>query len=67
MMSNNQLKQKLHNYIDTADDNKLNALYTLLEGDITAKAMANKAKPANKKATANQQINVDLEEEKGHS
>jgi hypothetical protein len=28
------LKQKLHDYIDTAEDKKLEAIYTILEGEI---------------------------------
>lgn len=28
------IKEKLHHYIDVADENKLNAIYTLLENEI---------------------------------
>jgi hypothetical protein len=36
-MSITQLKQQLHDYIDSAEDKKLKAIYTLLENDITDK------------------------------
>jgi hypothetical protein len=28
------IKEKLHHYIDTADEKKLQAIYTILEGEI---------------------------------
>lgn len=34
-MSITQLKQQLHEYIDSAEDKKLKAIYTLIEDDIT--------------------------------
>ena len=34
-MRTTQIKQQLHNYIDSAEDKKLKAIYTLLEDDIT--------------------------------
>jgi hypothetical protein len=33
-MTTTQIKQLLHNYIDTAEDKKLKAIYTLLQDDI---------------------------------
>ncbi|MDP9048784.1 MAG: addiction module protein [Bacteroidota bacterium] len=33
-MRTTQIKQQLHDYIDSAGDKKLKAIYTLLEGDI---------------------------------
>jgi hypothetical protein len=33
-MRTTQIRQQLHDYIDSAEDKKLKALYTLLEGDI---------------------------------
>jgi hypothetical protein len=33
-MKTEELKQKLHDYIDSAEDKKLEALYTVLGGDI---------------------------------
>jgi Putative addiction module component len=34
-MGTTQLKQQLHDYIETAGDKKLKAIYTLIEDDIT--------------------------------
>jgi len=34
-MSIAEIKQQLHDYIDTAEDKKLKAIYTLLEDDIS--------------------------------
>jgi hypothetical protein len=34
-MRTTQIKQQLHDYIDSAEDKKLKAIYTLLEDDIT--------------------------------
>jgi hypothetical protein len=34
-MSIAEIKQQLHEYIDSAEDKKLKAIYTLLEDDIT--------------------------------
>jgi hypothetical protein len=34
-MSTAQIKQKLHDYIDSAEDRKLKAIYTLLEDEIS--------------------------------
>ena len=34
VMTTTQIKQQLHNYIDTAEDKKLKAIYTLLQDDI---------------------------------
>jgi hypothetical protein len=33
-MTTTQIKQKLHSYIDNAEDKKLKAIYTLLKDDI---------------------------------
>jgi hypothetical protein len=33
-MRTTQIRQQLHDYIDSAEDKKLRALYTLLEGEI---------------------------------
>jgi len=33
-MRTSQIKKQLHDYIDTAEDKKLKAIYTLLEDDI---------------------------------
>ena len=33
-MSSAEIKQKLHQYIDAADDKKLQAIYTILEDEI---------------------------------
>lgn len=33
-MSPSEIKKKLHHYIDTADDKKLQAIYTILEDEI---------------------------------
>jgi len=33
-MTTTQIKQKLHSYIDNAEDKKLKAIYTLLQDDI---------------------------------
>jgi len=35
-MGLSEIKQKLHHYIDTAEDKKLQAIYTMLEGEIEA-------------------------------
>jgi len=34
-MRTTQIKQQLHDYIDSAEDKKLKAIFTLLENDIT--------------------------------
>jgi hypothetical protein len=34
-MRTTQIRQQLHDYIDSAEDKKLKAIYTLLEEDIT--------------------------------
>ena len=34
-MRTTQIRQQLHNYIDSAEDKKLKAIYTLLESDIS--------------------------------
>jgi hypothetical protein len=34
-MRTTQIRQQLHDYIDSAEDKKLKAIYTLLEDDIT--------------------------------
>jgi len=34
-MRTTQIKQQLHDYIDSAEDKKLKAIYTLVEDDIT--------------------------------
>jgi putative addiction module component (TIGR02574 family) len=34
-MRTTQIKQQLHDYIDSAEDKKLKAIYTLLEDDIS--------------------------------
>ena len=34
-MRTSQIKQQLHDYIETADNKKLKAIYTLLEDEIT--------------------------------
>jgi hypothetical protein len=34
-MRTTQIRQQLHDYIESAEDKKLKALYTLLENDIT--------------------------------
>jgi putative addiction module component (TIGR02574 family) len=34
-MRTTQIRQHLHDYIDTAEDKKLKAIYTLLENEIT--------------------------------
>ena len=41
-MRNTQIRQQLHNYIDTVEDKKLKAIYTLLEDDITYTGHLNK-------------------------
>jgi putative addiction module component (TIGR02574 family) len=33
-MRTTEIKQQLHNYIDTVEDKKLKAIYTLLEADM---------------------------------
>lgn len=34
IMEPSEIKQKLHHYIDTAEDKKLQAIYTILESEI---------------------------------
>lgn len=34
-MTTARIRQQLHNYIDTAEDKKLKAIFTLLQADIT--------------------------------
>jgi putative addiction module component (TIGR02574 family) len=38
-MSTAQIRQQLHEYIDTAEDKKLKAIYTLVESDINEEFM----------------------------
>lgn len=40
-MRTTQIKQQLHNYIDTVEDKKLKAIYTLLEEDIVQNSQLN--------------------------
>lgn len=35
-MSTAEIRQKLHNYLETAEDKKLEALYTMMEDEIEA-------------------------------
>ena len=36
-----EIKQRLHQYIDTADENKLEAIYTILENEIEGEFIYN--------------------------
>ncbi|MEP7170156.1 MAG: addiction module protein [Bacteroidota bacterium] len=38
-MTNIQLRQKLHRFIDTAEEKKLKAIYTIVESDIEQKSL----------------------------
>ncbi len=38
-MKPSSIKQKLHHYIDTADESKLHAIYTILENEIEGEYM----------------------------
>jgi putative addiction module component (TIGR02574 family) len=38
-MTNIQLRQKLHHFIDNAEEKKLKAIYTMVESDIEQKSL----------------------------
>jgi putative addiction module component (TIGR02574 family) len=38
-MTNFQLRQKLHRFIDTAEEKKLKAIYTMVESDIEGQSL----------------------------
>jgi putative addiction module component (TIGR02574 family) len=42
-MTTTQIKQLLHNYIDTAEDKKLKAIFTLVENEIDEEYILTKA------------------------
>jgi len=37
-MTHSAIRQQLHHYIDTADDKKIEAIYTILENDLVSAA-----------------------------
>ena len=39
VMTTNTIRQKLHSYLEVADDKKVKAMYVMMEGDIEESAM----------------------------